>query len=232
MGEYVPQAPINDDAKKANRNLAGMGGVFNVVNLHVYHYAGNNPVKYTDPDGRDDFDWMMEMFEDEMAGIPWTQADVMNAELYEMERQTNVIIRNLPYVMAKSAGMGLLSGAQFISKNGSRIALACYISGHVEIGVVVDGLVVVSRISLNIYDYVQNKDVSTGKVLGTILKEVATYAGGQITGGMIKSHILSKYAYLNISEPTLELLSNRLAAMYNDVLDKHFDSSRIINPEL
>jgi hypothetical protein len=26
--------------------------VFNYVNLHVYHYAGNNPVKYTDPDGR------------------------------------------------------------------------------------------------------------------------------------------------------------------------------------
>jgi RHS repeat-associated protein len=52
MGEYVPQAPINDDAKKANQNLAGMGGVFNVVNLHVYHYAGNNPVKYVDPDGR------------------------------------------------------------------------------------------------------------------------------------------------------------------------------------
>jgi hypothetical protein len=29
-----------------------MGGVFNYVNLHAYHYAGNNPVKYTDPDGR------------------------------------------------------------------------------------------------------------------------------------------------------------------------------------
>jgi len=28
-----------------------MGGVFNTVNLHVYHYAGNNPVKYVDPDG-------------------------------------------------------------------------------------------------------------------------------------------------------------------------------------
>jgi hypothetical protein len=57
MGEYVPQAPINDDAKKANQNLPGMGGVFNVVNLHVYHYAGNNPVKYTDPDGRNlDYD--------------------------------------------------------------------------------------------------------------------------------------------------------------------------------
>jgi murein DD-endopeptidase MepM/ murein hydrolase activator NlpD len=30
-----------------------MGGVYNLVNLHLYHYAGNNPVKYTDPDGRD-----------------------------------------------------------------------------------------------------------------------------------------------------------------------------------
>jgi len=29
-----------------------MGGVFNYANLHVYHYAGNNPVKYVDPDGK------------------------------------------------------------------------------------------------------------------------------------------------------------------------------------
>jgi hypothetical protein len=35
-----------------NGSLPGMGGVYNYVNLHVYHYAGNNPVKYTDPDGR------------------------------------------------------------------------------------------------------------------------------------------------------------------------------------
>ena len=52
LGEYIPKAPIDDEAKKHNENLPGMGGVFNVVNLHVYHYAGNNPVKYTDPDGK------------------------------------------------------------------------------------------------------------------------------------------------------------------------------------
>jgi RHS repeat-associated protein len=51
LGEYVPSAPINDEAKKRNGSLPGPGGVFNYVNLHVYHYAGNNPVKYTDPDG-------------------------------------------------------------------------------------------------------------------------------------------------------------------------------------
>ena len=46
--------PTDNEARKHNENLPGMGGVFNVVNLHLYHYAGNNPVKYTDPDGRAD----------------------------------------------------------------------------------------------------------------------------------------------------------------------------------
>ncbi|UTC66260.1 MULTISPECIES: RHS repeat-associated core domain-containing protein [unclassified Treponema] len=46
LGEYIP-SPGTEPSK-----LAGMGGVYNTINLHVYHYAGNNPVKYTDPDGK------------------------------------------------------------------------------------------------------------------------------------------------------------------------------------
>ena len=52
LGEYIPQAPINDEAKKNNQNLPGMGGIFNHINSNLYHYAGNNSVRYVDPDGR------------------------------------------------------------------------------------------------------------------------------------------------------------------------------------
>ena len=62
LGEYIPLAPVNAEAKKHNQNLPG-GGIYNTVNFHLYHYAGigqrsdselqaNNPVKYTDPTGR------------------------------------------------------------------------------------------------------------------------------------------------------------------------------------
>ncbi len=46
LSKYLPTGN-----KKRDSNLPGMGGVFNSINLNLYHYSGNNPVIYVDPDG-------------------------------------------------------------------------------------------------------------------------------------------------------------------------------------
>ena len=50
--DYMPVAPVDKEARKKNKNLPGQGGVFNPINMSLYRYSGNNPVKYVDPDGK------------------------------------------------------------------------------------------------------------------------------------------------------------------------------------
>ena len=50
LGEYIPAAGKGNSENAGN--LPGMGGIYNHINGDLYHYAGNNPVKYTDPDGK------------------------------------------------------------------------------------------------------------------------------------------------------------------------------------
>ena len=55
LGSYLPATPTSDQVRRQNGNLPGQGGVFNYLNLDVYHYAGNNPLEYSDPNWNIDF---------------------------------------------------------------------------------------------------------------------------------------------------------------------------------
>ncbi len=54
IGDYIPGA--GKGTAEEFGKLPGMGGVFNHINGNLYHYAGNNPVRYVDPDGRFEID--------------------------------------------------------------------------------------------------------------------------------------------------------------------------------
>ena len=44
LGEYIPQAGSDNSKLPA-------GGIYNSINLNLYHYGSNNPIRYTDPNG-------------------------------------------------------------------------------------------------------------------------------------------------------------------------------------
>jgi len=49
---YIPIPGNSKDAAEHNKNLPGLGGVYNPINLNIYAYSSNSPIVYKDPDGK------------------------------------------------------------------------------------------------------------------------------------------------------------------------------------
>ena len=55
---------------------------FNSINLHLYHYAGNNPVRYTDPNGREEKDSQQKIEEAIINNLNFTCPDSMGCDKF------------------------------------------------------------------------------------------------------------------------------------------------------
>ena len=237
LSDYIPKAPIDDEAKKHNENLPGMGGVFNVVNLHLYHYAGNNPVKYTDPDGREDSYYPQHFDAENYAKY---QLNAVGAGFYIAFRQVKSHIGNFfGNLFAGKGDIGIVtSGSVQIGD----ISYGCTITGTIKKGISiefddlksaglaalqstfsdspitlnVDGVSVQYKItkatvSVNSSDASFKLELTTGKKLTT----------GQLSAGVIVSAPYSDGYYATIENRKSETL-NRAVDYYQYVNSTEF----------
>ena len=142
LGDYIPKAPINEEAKKYNQNLTGMGGVFNHINGDLYAYAGNNPVRYIDPDGRttrDDYAYQLgNQGEKSQAALMENQAASDNQgfnynlvkEFFEMFSAGVKVGLGLNASFISKVGVDLYSQRCTISKDGYKESTTSSISGY------------------------------------------------------------------------------------------------------
>ena len=115
LGDYV------------SKNSRGQGGIFNTLNLSLYHYGNNNPIRYTDPSGESVMDWIHAGL-DAVGFIPGIGdiADGVNAVLYLCEGDySNAALSatSMVPVVGDAIGKGGKL-ARYAIKNGDNIVAA------------------------------------------------------------------------------------------------------------
>ena len=140
LGEYIPQS--GSDTSK----LPGMGGLFNHVNHNLYHYAGNNPIKYTDPDGN-----ALHIVAGAVTGFVSNAAINASVQIVAGLRQGQSVkesIKNIDISSVMTSGLGgavtgaITGGASAIKTVKDAMATCKFLNGAVNVAANVAGATV------------------------------------------------------------------------------------------
>jgi hypothetical protein len=213
---HLPQAGSDTS------NLPGMGGLFNHVNHNLYHYAGNNPIKYTDPTGRSS--WEKQLFEycaeSSVFGNPLTQTEVLSATVNHSNQQFAGALE----IIQQDVNKGIVAGMKFMADHGSEISLTCYATGNVSLGIVIDGISVACDVSLAIQDYQNSGKNNKDKIKLTIdiaSTAISTLALGEV--GEMATKRFKKIGQEEFNKKLTDMVSNIIETEFDNCIDDFFE---------